>query len=95
VAHWDFRLTLIKDLIQEAGRFPRIQTAFRLRPTPSTEKLIRLDFLQNTHWARATNRFRCCVSAANKQEMKVKCEICNVGLCWEPCFKIYHTKLHF
>jgi hypothetical protein len=51
----DFRLTLIKDPIQEAGRFPWIQTALRGRPTPLTEKLTRLDFRQNTHWPRAAN----------------------------------------
>jgi hypothetical protein len=39
VTRRDFRLTLIKDLIQEVGRFPWIQTAFRGRPTPSTGKL--------------------------------------------------------
>jgi hypothetical protein len=42
VAHRDFRLTFIKDLIQEAGRFPWIQTAFSGRPTPSIGKLTRL-----------------------------------------------------
>jgi hypothetical protein len=26
---------------------------------------------------------------------KVKCEICNIDLCLELYFKIYHTKLHF
>jgi hypothetical protein len=35
-------------------------------------------------------------SAKNKEKRtKVKCRECNIGLCATPCFKIYHTKLHF
>jgi hypothetical protein len=95
LTHRDFRLALVKDLIQEGIRVP--QTALRGRPTPLTKNLTRLDFWQSPHWPQEANRIRCRMcSAANKQTLrKVKCEICNVGLCLEPCFKIYHTKLNF
>jgi hypothetical protein len=64
VTHSDFKLTLIKDLIQEARRFSRIQTALRGRPTPTTEKVTRFDFRQNTRLHRAPNRFGCRVFSA-------------------------------
>lgn len=35
------------------------------------------------------------VLAKEMQEGKDICNDCNVGLCAVPCFKIYHTKLHF
>jgi hypothetical protein len=88
----DFRLTLIKDLIQEAGRFPWIQTALRGRPTPLTAKLTRLDFRQNTHWPWAAN---CVFGGKQTNWAKVNCEICDIGLCLQPCFKIYHIELYF
>jgi hypothetical protein len=64
VTHSHFRLTLIKDLIQEASRVPRIQTALRGIPTPTTEKVTRLYFRQNTHWPRAANRYSCRLCSA-------------------------------
>jgi hypothetical protein len=49
------------------------------------------------HWLMQCKRiqWRVC-SAKNKvKRTKVKCQECNIGLCTTPCFKIYHTKLHF
>ncbi|CAK9830500.1 PiggyBac transposable element-derived protein 4 [Anthophora retusa] len=40
---------------------------------------------------------RCVVCTANdkRRESRYECKDCNVGLCVEPCFRIYHTELHY
>lgn len=40
---------------------------------------------------------RCVVCSANdkRRESTYECKDCNVGLCVDPCFKIYHTKLNY
>jgi hypothetical protein len=74
LTHRDFRLALVKDLIQEGIRVP--QTALRGRPTPLTKKLTRLDFWQSPHWPQEANCVRCRMcSAANKQTNTEKGEV--------------------
>ncbi|CAK9816234.1 PiggyBac transposable element-derived protein 4 [Anthophora plagiata] len=40
---------------------------------------------------------RCVVCTANdkRRESRYECKSCNVGLCVDPCFKIYHTELNY
>ena len=40
---------------------------------------------------------RCVVCTANdkRRESRYECKNCNVGLCVDPCFKIYHTELNY
>nr|XP_033335286.1 piggyBac transposable element-derived protein 4-like [Megalopta genalis] len=40
---------------------------------------------------------RCVVCSANdkRRESKYECKSCNVGLCVDPCFKIYHSELNY
>ena len=40
-----------------------------------------------SHTEKKTNR--------TKHESRYKCSICNVGLCFDPCFRIYDTILSF
>jgi hypothetical protein len=49
------------------------------------------------HWLMQCKRiwWRVCYAKNKVERTKVKCQECNIGLCATPCFKIYHTKLHF
>jgi hypothetical protein len=95
LTHGDFRLALVKDLIQERRRVP--QTTPRGRPTLSTDQTTRLKNWHNQHWPKEGKHVQCCVCSERNEEMQMrfKCEKCNVGLCIEPCLKLYHTKVHF
>jgi hypothetical protein len=97
LTHRDFRLTLVRDLIQEGGRVPRPQTTPWGRPTTSTSQPTRLDIRQNEHWPSEGRRVRCRVCATKNKETWTKfcCSKCNVGLCVDPCFRVYHTQMHF
>jgi len=47
---------------------------------------------------RRKNQLRKCVVCSRNDKRKrsrYQCEICNVGLCVTPCFKKYHTQLHY
>jgi hypothetical protein len=43
LSHWQYRLTLVRDLIQDAGRVPQPQPAGWRRQAPSTSHIQRLD----------------------------------------------------
>jgi hypothetical protein len=36
-----------------------------------------------------------CSTKTKEMQTKFKCSKCNMGLCADPCFRVYHTKLHF
>jgi hypothetical protein len=86
VKHWQFKLTLVRDLIQEAGRVPRPQTARQRRPAPSASQLKRLDLRHNRHWLMHCKRIRCCVcSDKNKNKIQVS-RMQHQSLCY-PMFQ--------
>jgi phage FluMu protein gp41 len=49
LSHWQFGLTWVRDLIQEAGRVAGPLTAREIRQAPSTSQLKRLDTKHNQH----------------------------------------------
>jgi len=96
LSHSQFKLTLVRDLIQEAGRVSQPQTARQRRPAPPTSQLKTLDLRHNRHWLMYCKRIRCCVcSAKHKTRTTNKYPECNKRVCATPYFKVYHTKLHF
>ncbi|CAK9832788.1 Histone-lysine N-methyltransferase SETMAR [Anthophora retusa] len=40
-------------------------------------------------------RYVVCTAKDKRRESRYECKDCNVGLCVEPCFRIYHTELHY
>ena len=97
LSHRQFRLTLVSDLIPEAGSVPWPQTARGRRQVSSTSWIKNLDSRHNRHWLIQCKRIRCRLRSAinNKTRTKYKCRECNLGLCATPCFKVHHTKLLF
>jgi hypothetical protein len=93
LSHRDFRLSLIRDLVQEGGRVLCTQIIQGM-PTLSTS---RLESKHVLHWLEKGRRQRCRVYSAQKKQSKTiyACPKCNVALCVVPCFKVYHSKFTF
>jgi hypothetical protein len=86
----DFRVGLIRDLIQEGGTVLGSQITPQGMPTLSTS---RLESRHNQHWPQKGTARRCRVCSAKKYtRTRNICPKCNVALCVDPCFRIYHTK---
>ena len=92
--HRDFRLLLVRNLIEEAGRS---------RPTPSlvgrqsaaATDVARLESRHNKHWPVKSTKVRCrvCSARGHRSGTIYKCAKCDVGLCVVPCFAQYHTEV--
>ena len=91
--HKDFRLLLVRNLIEEAVRSPYRPTPSLVgRPSMVAANIMRLDSHFNQHWpAKHKNNIRCHVCSGRGQR-KTTIYKCDVGLCVVPCFAIYHTK---
>jgi Transposase IS4/DDE_Tnp_1-like zinc-ribbon len=50
---------------------------------------------QQSHWPQHTNRERDCVYCSHqpgsRRQSRIQCKLCNVHLCINPCFELYHT----
>lgn len=94
--HRDFRLLLVRNLIEEAGRSHYRPTPSMLgRPSSAAANVTRLDSRHNQHWpAKHKNNIRCrvCSERGQRKTTIYKCAKCDVGLCVVPCFADYHTK---
>jgi hypothetical protein len=97
LSHWQFRLSLVWDLIQEGGRVPRSQAARWRVWAPSKSQLKRLDSRHNRCWLMQCKSFQCllCSAKINETRTKYKLREFNIGLCATPCFEVCPTKLHF
>jgi len=95
-AHRDFRLLLVRNLIEEAGRSHYRPTPSMLRrPSAAAANVMRLDSCYNQHWpAKHKNSIHCrvCSDRGQRKTTIYKCAICDVGLCVVPCFADYLTK---
>ena len=93
--HRDFRLLLVRNLIEEAGKSQdRLTPSLVGRPSAAAANVMRLDSRHNQHWPAKSSKLCCCVCLAHSQRRGTmyKCAKCNVGLCVVPCFADYHTK---
>ncbi|EFN82711.1 PiggyBac transposable element-derived protein 4, partial [Harpegnathos saltator] len=91
-----FHLLLIKDILREyppdrveakGGRSHSDDLPFRL-----TERHFPTSCVTNENRKHSSRR-RCAVCTKNnrRSDSRYECKKCNVGLCIEPCFEIYHT----
>jgi len=94
--HKDFRLLLVRNLIEEAGRSHHHTTPSMLRwPSAAAANVMRLDSRHNQHWpAKHKNNIHCRVCSERSQR-KTTTSKRDVGLCVVPCFADYHTKTNF
>jgi len=96
--HRDFRLLLVRNLTEEAGKSQDYPTPRLVRrPRSAKTNVVRLESCHNQHWpAKSPSQFRCrlCSSRGLRKGTVCKCARCDVGLCWAPCFAEYHTKVN-
>ena len=95
--HWDFRLLLVRNLIEEAGKGQNHPTP-RLVGRPSVAATnVRLESCHNQHWpAKSSTQLCChlCSSRSQRNGTEYMCARCDVGLYVVPCFMEYHTKIN-
>lgn len=62
-------------------------------PTRLTER-----HFPSLYTSKGKNRSRRCVVCSTnnrRSESRYECKDCNVGLCIDPCFRLYHTQLDY
>jgi len=96
--HWDFRLLLVGNLIEEAGKSQDRSTP-RLagRPSEGTKNVLRFEICHNEHWPAKSStqrRYLLCSSLGQRRGTVYKCTRCDVGRCTVPCVMEYHTKVN-
>ncbi|PNF35737.1 hypothetical protein B7P43_G16133 [Cryptotermes secundus] len=97
LSHREFRLALVRNILEHAGRGPPRPQRFMDRPAVSSA-ISRLEEATRHHWPTSSNkRLRCpvCSSCGKRRYIRTKCTECNVGLCVSGCFQQYHTKATF
>ena len=96
--HRDFRLLLVRNLIEEAGKSPNCPTPRLVgRPSSGAKDVLQLKSRHNKHWrAKSSIKLRCrlCSSHGQGKGTMYKCARCDVGLCVVSCFEEYHTKVN-
>ena len=94
----DFRLLLVSNLIEEAGKSQDHPTPRLVgRPSSDAKNVLWLKSCHNKHWlAKSSTELRCrlCSSRGQRKGTIYKCTRCDVGLCVVPCFEEYHTKVN-
>jgi len=96
--HRDFRLLLVSNFIEEAGKSQdRPTPRLVVRPSVGAKNVLLLDSRHNKHWrAKSSTQMYCCLCASHDQRkgMVYKCTRCDVGQFNVPCFVEYHTEVN-
>jgi len=94
----DFRLLLVRNLVEEGGKSQDRSTPRLVgRPCSGARNVLHLENSHNKHWpAKSSTQLCCrlCSSRSQRRGTMYKCARCDVGLCMVPCFKQYHTKVN-
>jgi len=96
--HQDFRLLLVRNLIEEAGKSqdcpnPRLVG----RPSSGAKDVLRLESHHNKHWpVKSSTKLHChlCSPCGQRKGTMYKCARCDVDLFMVPFFKEYNTKVN-
>jgi hypothetical protein len=95
----NFCLGLIQQLREKYGTIPHPSTARRPPINPSPRSLVEHHFIEKipatSKKSRPRRRCQVCSASRKRRDTVYWCPDCNVGLCLEDCFKVYHTKLTF
>ncbi|CAK9832664.1 PiggyBac transposable element-derived protein 4 [Anthophora retusa] len=89
-----FQLELIREILEKYHK----TTNYHQRTVNNNPlRLIERHFPSLYVPAGKNRKRRCVVCSANdkRRESRYECQNCNVGLCVDPCFKIYHTQLNY
>jgi len=96
--HRDFRLLLVTNLTEEAGKSQDHPTPRLVgRPCSGTKNVLQLESRHNKHWpVKSSTQLRChlCSSRGQRKGTMYECARCDVDLYVVPCFKKYHTKVN-
>jgi hypothetical protein len=96
--HQDFRLLLVRNSTEEEGKIQdRPSPRLVGRTSSGAKDVLWLESRYNKHWqAKSSTKHRCglCSSRGQGKDTMYKCTRCDVGLCVEPCFEEYHTKVN-
>ena len=94
----DFRLLLVRKLIQEAEESQdRPNPRLVVKPSVGAKNVLRLESRHNKHRpVKSSTQMRCSLYASRSQRKGTvyKCTRCDVGLFNVPCFVEYHTKVN-
>ena len=97
--HWDLRLLLVRNSIEEAGKSQDHPTPRLVgRPSVAITNVVWLDSRHNQHWpAKSSTQLHCRVCSYHRQRKRTvyKCARGDVGLCVVPCFVEYHTQVNW
>ena len=97
-AQQDFRLLLVRNLIEEARKCQDCLTPRLVgRPSVAATNVVRLESHHNQHWpAKSSTKLRChlCSFHGQRKGTVYKCTRCDMGLCVVPCFAEYHTSVN-
>jgi len=89
--HRDFRLLLLRNLIEEAGKSQDCPTPRLVgRPSAAATNVLRLESRHNKHWsAKSSTHLQCrlCFSHDQRKRIVYNCAKCDVCLCVVPCFE--------
>ncbi|PNF43126.1 hypothetical protein B7P43_G18025 [Cryptotermes secundus] len=98
LSHRDFRLALVRNMLELAGRGPPRPQRPRGRPPAVRSEPSRIGEVTIQHWpTSSTSKLRCreCSSRGIRRTVRTKCVRCDIGLCISGCFQEYHTKATF
>ena len=95
--HFEFRLQLVRELLETHVKTVQSPHAGRPSKTPAPERLVARHFIEKIPPTQnKTNPTRRCVVCSNRHKKRKEtvywCKDCGIGLCFNDCFKIYHTE---
>jgi hypothetical protein len=93
MTHRDFRLALVRNLIEDSGSLPCPRRPLG-RPAGPDRKVSWLEVNFSNHWPVHSSRVNCrtCSARGIRKRMQIKCKECDVGLCIGEFFEAYHKK---
>lgn len=105
MTHLEYRIKLIEEYVEKYHIPDFSSKGGRPSKTPNPMRLKERHFLKSIpvtgSKSRPTKRCVVCCSKRDgsgkriRRESRYWCPNCEVGLCLEPCFEIYHTKLNY
>ena len=97
ISHRDFRLTLVRNLLAQAGQERNVQRPVG-RPPAAATQVVRLQDRGRKHWPlpyARRRRCRLCSARGVNKIVSVKCQRCDVALCVNrKCFADYNTQAY-